>query len=162
MKHFIVLAVLALMLAMACSDETSVCDQALSTDMRVRFKRDSVGKIRDTTMPKVTLYAINADGSKLDSIYRRQAVSTIFMTLSPVADSCRYYLKVDSSLIADTLTFRYTRAPHFVSPGCGFATFFDLDTVISTKNTIQSLIVNQKEITSVLNDTAHITIYFGF
>jgi hypothetical protein len=158
MKQLIVLAVVALVTVMACSDETSVCDQAFATDTRVRFKRDSSGIIRDTTMPAVTLYALN-----MDTVYGKQAVSSVFLSLSPVLDSSRFYLKVDSlaTTDADTITFRYRRAPHFISPGCGFSTYFTLDTVISTRNTIQSLIINQREITSSLNDTAHITLYFG-
>lgn len=159
MKQFIVLAVVALVAVVACSDETKVCDQASATDMRIRFKRDSAGITRDTIMPAVTLYALNKD-----SIYRKQAVSSVFLSLSPVADSSRFYLKIDTLLpntAADTLTFRYTRRPHFISPGCGFSTFFSLDTVISTRHTIQSFIINQSEITSTLNDTAHITLYFG-
>jgi hypothetical protein len=158
MKQFIALAVIALVAVMACSDETKVCDQASATDMRIRFKRDSAGITRDTTMPAVTLYALN-----MDSIYRKQAVQSVFLSLSPVADSSRFYLKVDSlpGTQPDTLTFRYSRRPHFVSPGCGFSTFFTLDTVISTRHTIQSFIINQSEITSTLNDTAHITLYFG-
>lgn len=158
MKQLIVLAIVALLAAMACSDETKVCDQALSTDTRVRFKRDSSGVVRDTVMPSVALYALG-----MDTVYYKQAVSSVFLSLSPVTDSSRFYLKVDSSAttIADTITFRYTRSPHFVSPGCGFSTFFSLDTVVSTHNTIQSLIINQREITSTLNDTAHITLYFG-
>ena len=158
MKQFLVLAVVALVTVMACSDETKVCDQASATDMRIRFKRDSSGIIRDTTMPAVTLYALNKD-----SIYRKQAVSSVFLSLSPVADSSRFYLKVDTLTTTkpDTLIFRYTRKPNFISPGCGFSTFFSLDTVISTNHTIQSFIVNQSEITSTLNDTAHITLYFG-
>jgi len=154
-KYFILLFLLAAVVV-ACDDETKFCDQALNTDLHMRFIRDSAGFTRDTTMAQVTLYAL-----KMDSIYRKQAVSDVFLSLSPVADSSRFYLKVDSISEPDTITFRYKRAPHFVSPGCGFATFFNLDTVISTNNTIQSLLINQRAITSTTNDTAHITLYFG-
>jgi hypothetical protein len=152
-KYFIFLLLLA---AAACDDETKVCDQALNTDAHMRFIRDSAGVRRDTTMGDVTFFALG-----MDSIYRRQAVSDVFFSLSPVADSSLFYLRVDSLSIPDTITFRYQRQPHFISPGCGFATFFSLDTVIATHNTIQSLIINQKAITSTTNDTAHITLYFG-
>ncbi len=154
MKYFILLLLVA---AVACSDETKFCDQALSTDTHMRFIRDSLGFRRDTIMNRVTLYALGRD-----SIYRQQAVSDVFFPLSPVADSSRFYLKVDSASVADTLTFRYTRTQHFISPGCGFSTFFSLDTVVATTHTIQSLLINQSEITSTTNDTAHITLYFGF
>jgi len=157
MKYFLILATLVSIAVVACDDETKVCDQALTTDTHIRFRRDSAGITRDTTMAQVTLYALGIR----DSIYRKQAVKDIFLPLSPAADSCRFYLKVDSASTPDTLTFRYSREPHFISPGCGFSTFFTLDTVISTTNTVQSLIINQRAITSSINDTAHITLYFG-
>ena len=76
------------------------------------------------------------------------------------------YCKPEFYLIGITCAqygFRHigSTARTVVSPGCGFATFFNLDTVISTRHTIQSLLINQKAITSTTNDTAHITLYFG-
>lgn len=139
--------------AAACENETEVCDQTLRTDLRIRFAHDSAGIVRDTIMPKVTVFAIGRD-----SIYKRQPLGSIFLQLSPLADESRYHLKVDSALVADTLTFRYKRKANFVSPGCGFTTFFSIDTLIATRNTIDSVQINKKEVTTG-NDT-HYTLYF--
>lgn len=137
----------------ACENETKVCDQTLRNDLHSHFKRDSAGFLRDTIMPKVTAYALGRD-----SIYKNQALSDIFFQLSPVDDTCRFYLKVDSAAVADTLTFRYSRTKHFISPGCGFGTYFNLDTVITTTNTISYIQINNKSVISS-NDT-HLLIYF--
>jgi hypothetical protein len=137
----------------ACENETKVCDQTLRNDLHVHFQRDSAGVVRDTVMPKVTLFALGRD-----SIYKKQPLKDLFMPLSPLADSSRFYLKVDSALVADTITFRYKRVQHFVSPGCGFGTYFTLDTVIATRNTIDSVLINNKSVTSS-NDT-HLTLFF--
>lgn len=137
----------------ACENETKVCDQTLRNDFHIHFQRDSAGVIRDTIMPKVTAFALGRD-----SIYKSQPLKDLFFQLSPVADSSLFYLKVDSTLTPDTLTIRYTRQQHFISPGCGFGTYFNIDTVIATMHTIDRVIINNKSVTSS-NDT-HLTLFF--
>jgi hypothetical protein len=139
----------------ACEDETKTCDQTLLADLGINFKKDSLdGYInKDTIWPKVTLMALGKD-TILSSVPR----SSVFISLSPLADTSRFYLKLDSTKTPDTLTFRYTRKPNFVSAGCGFATFFTLDTVISTYHTIDSIHINNKEVNSS-NDT-HLSLFF--
>lgn len=139
----------------ACENETKVCDQTLRNDLHTHFKRDSANGafIRDTIMPKVTAYALTRD-----TIYKKQPLSDIFFQLSPVSDSSKFYLQVDSTAVADTLTFKYSRVKHFISPGCGFGTYFNLDTVLTTKHTIGYIQINNKSVTSS-NDT-HLLLYF--
>jgi len=152
-KILLVAAIPAILVA--CEDETKVCDQTLRTDTRIHFKYDSLDVVRDTIMPKVTLFALGKD-----SIYKKQPLGDLFLPLSQTEDESRFYLKVDSALVADTLTFRYKRTPHFISAGCGFSTYFTIDTVLTTRNTVDSLKINQKEVTTS-NDT-HITLHFNF
>lgn len=139
----------------ACEDETKTCDQTLIADLGINFKKDSLdGYInKDTIWPKVTLYALGKD-TILSSVAR----SSVFISLSPLSDTSSFYLKLDSTKTPDTLTFLYTRKPNFVSAGCGFATFFTLDTVLSTYHTIDSIHINNKEVNSS-NDT-HLSLFF--
>ena len=139
----------------ACEDETKTCDQTLIADIGVNFKKDSLnGYInKDTTWPKVTLCALDKD-----TLISQEARSAVYFSLDPMRDSSRYYLKLDSAAIPDTITFRYTRKPNFVSAGCGFATYFTLDTIVTTYHTIDSFSINNKEITSE-TDT-HVSLYF--
>ncbi|GAA3953715.1 hypothetical protein GO495_30300 [Chitinophaga oryziterrae] len=152
--RYIVLILLLTAFA-ACEDETKTCDQTLLADLGINFKKDSLnGYInKDTIWPKVTLMALGKD-TILSSVPR----SSVFISLSPLSDTSRFYLKLDSTKTPDTLTFRYTRKPNFVSAGCGFATFFTLDTVISTYHTIDSIHINNKEVNSS-NDT-HLSLFF--
>ena len=156
MKYGLI-AILLLSVFAACQDETKTCDQTLKADVGMNFKKDTLDNyiIKDTIWPKVTLYAIGRD-----TVVGNQPRSSVFMSLSPLADTTQFYLKLDSTKIADTLTFRYTRKPNFVSAGCGFATFFTIDTVITTYHTIDSLSINSKEVNST-NDT-QVSLYFLF
>ena len=150
-----IIAILLLTVFAACEDETKTCDQTLIADLGIKFKKDSLDGFinKDTIWPKVTLKALNND-TVLSNVPR----SSVFISLSPKSDTSQFYLKLDSTKIADTLTFRYKRKPNFVSPGCGFATFFTLDTVISTYHTIDSIHINNKEVNSS-NDT-HLSLFF--
>lgn len=150
-----IIAILLLSVFAACEDETKNCDQTLISDLGINFKKDSLDGyiIKDTIWPKVTMYAIGKD-----TIVNSQPRSSVFVALNPQEDSSAFYLRLDSAAVADTLIFRYTRTANFVSAGCGFATFFSLDTVISTFHTIDYILVNNKEVNST-NDT-HVSLYF--
>lgn len=139
----------------ACENETKVCDQTLRNDYHTHLMRKIDGKLSDTIMPKVTAFAFDKD-----TIYKNQALGDLFFQLSPIADSSLFFLRVDSSFVPDTLKIRYTRQQHFISPGCGFGTYFNIDTVITTMHTIDSVVINNKSVTSS-NDT-HLTLYYFF
>ncbi|SFD24328.1 hypothetical protein SAMN05518672_1011225 [Chitinophaga sp. CF118] len=152
-----IIAILLLSVFAACEDETKTCDQTLIADLGINFKKDTLDGflVKDTAWPKVTLMALNKD-----TILSNALRSSVFVSLSPLSDTSSFYLKLDSTKVADTLTFLYTRKPNFVSAGCGFATFFTLDTVISTHHTIDSIHINNKEVNSS-NDT-HLSLFFIF
>ncbi|HEY8958395.1 DUF6452 family protein [Chitinophaga sp.] len=139
----------------ACENETKVCDQTLRNDYHTHLRRKLNDRLSDTIMPKVTAFAFGRD-----TIYKNQPLGDLFFQLSPIADSSLFFLKVDSSFVPDTLKIRYTRQQHFISPGCGFGTYFNIDTVITTMHTIDSVVINNKSVTSS-NDT-HLTLYFFF
>jgi hypothetical protein len=150
---FIVILLMAMVVA--CEDETKICDQTLLSDLGINFKKDTNNgfTIIDTIWPKVTVMALNKD-----TILKNVPRSSVFVPLNPQSDTSSFYLKLDSTKTPDTLTFVYDRKPNFVSPGCGFATFYTIDTVIATFHTISYLRVNNKEVNST-NDT-HVSLYF--
>lgn len=142
---YILLAISIFTILTACDDDTKVCDTDVRTELRLRFIYVKDQRERDTTMPKVTLYAL---GRVNDSIYRKAGISSMQFPLDRTVDSSRFYFQTDTARIADTLIFRYQRQPHFVSAGCGFATYFALDTVISTNNVVKSVTINNKQVTT--------------
>src|SRR4051812_14954311 len=85
----------------ACEDETKTCDQTLIASLGINFKKDTLQgfHIKDTAWPKVTLMALGKD-----SIVKNEKRSSVFLSLSPLADSSRFYLKLDSTKTPDTLT----------------------------------------------------------
>lgn len=150
----------------ACEDQTKVCDQTLRSDFKMNFRTydTALHDNKDTALPKVTLHALNMpdiyDGVVIGGLNQTEARGITYVTLplDPQRDSTRFYIRADSTAKADTITLRYTRNPHFVSAGCGFTTFYSLDTVFSTNHSIDSLFLIVKQVTTT-NDT-HVTLYY--
>ncbi|GEP94587.1 DUF6452 family protein [Chitinophaga cymbidii] len=153
--RYALLMICALTCLAACDDDTKVCDVDVRTELRANFRYVLNNVEKDTTMPKVTLYAF---GKEDDSIYAKNPTSGIQFSLDRTADSSRFYFQTDSTRIADTLIFRYRRQPHFVSAGCGFATYFTLDTIIHTTNVLQSIQVRNHNVTT--GNETNLTFHF--
>ncbi|MFB6455445.1 DUF6452 family protein [Chitinophaga sp. Hz27] len=137
----------------ACEDETKVCDQTMQATVHVAFMRDSLGFVWDTTFRAVTTLALNRD-----TLLKNSATNNAYFNLSPAADTSKFYLRADSLLQADTVTFIYTRQPKFISAGCGFGTIYNLDTVFATRHLIDSVQILQKSVTNS-NDT-HVNLFY--
>ncbi|ATL46095.1 hypothetical protein COR50_02335 [Chitinophaga caeni] len=140
----------------ACDDQTEVCDQVFNADLRALFKypRPTDGVIVDTTLPYVTVVAKGTD-----TLFKgATGLKNLSFSLNGTVDSTTYYIKGDSTVTGDTITFKYSRKPHFVSPGCGFATYYTLDTVIFTRYAIDSIRILNREVTT--NDDTHLYLFY--
>lgn len=142
---YILPIVCILTLFIACSDDTKVCDVDVRTEVRARFRTTPPGlQVRDTLLPKITLYAFGKD-----SIYRKQTgLRGMQFSLDRTADSSRFYFQTDSTAVADTLIFRYKRQPKFISAGCGVVMTYAIDSIVYTKNVVKTIVINQHIVTT--------------
>jgi hypothetical protein len=87
------------------------------------------------------------------------AMSRIYVPLNQNADSTGFFLQPDStSHHGDTIILHYKRSLQFVSSGCGFTTFYTIDTVYSTYHYIDSIsVANNKIITT---NATNLKIYY--
>lgn len=65
----------------------------------------------------------------------------------------------DSFYVTDTIEFMHTNNVHFISEACGCAMFFVLDSIKYTRNYIDSIAINQHEITNELIE--NIQVFFN-
>ena len=156
-KALVVLA-LATLSIVACDDETKVCNSKTDTYASVSFKYlDTAGKtdvVRDTVLPSLTVYAIERD-----SIYAQAAnYYVINLPLNGKSDTSQFYLKPGATFAADTLTFVYKRVPHFISAGCGFVNYFNIDTIFTTRNEVDSVVINSTQVTT--DNATTLTLFF--
>lgn len=151
MKYVMLIAVLVAVFT-ACDDDTKVCDLDTRTEVRARFRYlnpNNNNTEKDTAFPKLTLFALGKD-----SIYAKRPGHTgMQFQLDRLTDSARYYFQTDSARIADTLTFRYTRQPTFISAGCGIVMYFNIDTVFSTTHVVKSVEITSKQVTEENENT---------
>ncbi|UYQ92242.1 DUF6452 family protein [Chitinophaga horti] len=142
----------------ACDDETKVCNSKTETYASISFKwLDTSGRndvVKDSILPNLTVLALGED-----TLYKRVGgYRAITVPLSGLADSSRFYLKATATGVADTITFRYKRVPHFISAGCGFVNYFNIDTIFSTQNEIDSVFINSKQVTT--DNATTLTLFF--
>jgi hypothetical protein len=83
---------------------------------------------------------------------------------SPIPDTVFKYKHTQKTLYTtktfiDTLTFNYSRQIKMISPECGFITFFELDTILSSNNLIDSILIKTPSIDNNYDDE-NIKIYF--
>lgn len=130
----------------SCEDYKD-CNSPVKTSLGLGFYQMLNQEAADSTLPALTLYGIGHKDSLLaDEESKRQ----IFVPLNQNKDSSSFFLQSDSTKQnGDTIKVTYNRDLHFVSSGCGFTTFYQLDTVTSTYHYIDSIaLVNKKIITT--------------
>src|SRR4051812_4799919 len=124
----IIFSALYILALVACKHERQPCftpKTAILNMRTVHFRAPGDSGIVDTALPAAVFGAMTTDSLK-GSIYPRQ--SNFILSLSTVADSCRWMFTTDSfKQDLDTLTFYYSRKLQFISNACGYTYFFDLD-----------------------------------
>lgn len=108
------------------------------------------------------MFTLDVD-SFLGIIGSANGSSQLSVPLNPNADSMRYRLVFDTSQVAqaDTVTFYYTSSVHFISNSCGYTNYYNLDSVRSTKNVVDSIaLVNPAVTNDQTAQARHIQIYF--
>lgn len=132
------------------------CNSPVQTALGIGFFEMINGTPQDSTLPALTMYGIGrADSLLADSL----PSSSIYVPLNQNLDTSAFFIQPNSpSAIGDTVTVRYKRSLQFVSSGCGFTTFFNIDTVYSTYHFIDSIALTTKNI--VTSNAINIQIYY--
>ena len=101
------------------------------------------GSDKSQAADSVTIYGIGIDTVKL---YDKSRTSVIKLPLNNSAESCSFMIRVNG--VSDTITFHYTSFPYLVSKECGFTFYNNIESVHSTKNIIDTIIVRYSTVTT--------------
>lgn len=139
----------------SCEDYKN-CNSPVETSLGIRFYQLINGADRDTTLPALTMFGIGREDSLLaDAIPE----ASIAVPLKQDVDSTAFFLRPDSTMKnGDTINLRYTRSLQFVSSGCGFTTYFHIDSVSYTRHYIDSIALATKKI--VTTNATNLKIYY--
>ncbi|TVQ12290.1 MAG: hypothetical protein EA361_11460 [Bacteroidetes bacterium] len=145
----------------SCLNEV-VCEDVATVPVRIGFY--AVDTVKDTPAPlsisKISIFGLGKDSVIYDN---RDNVSQVELPLDSTLDSCAFIFRVtnpnDTILFFadDTLWFIYNRLPNLISMECGFTTFYELSHVRHSRNWIDSVAIDDANITNSLNE--HIKIF---
>jgi len=145
----------------ACSQQRQPCLTPTTAGLNiecVHLLTDTNTVPVDTVLNAAVFFAVTSSGKKeiIDSLYN----SLFTISLSPIADSCRWMMTTDtlSSNLYDTLTFFYQRNLQFLSNACGYTYFYNLDSVHTSHFNIDSVVILNASVTNNVN-TEQLEIY---
>lgn len=148
---------LALVLAVSCTDERQPCMTPKTPGLQIHAQHVIDTVTSDTALP-AALFVPLTDSITHAEVY--SPASYFNITLSPVADSCKWLMAADTAAgnLIDTISFYYHRNLTFLSNACGFTYFYELTSVVTTHNIIDSATITN---TSVNNNaqTSHLQVY---
>lgn len=92
-----------------------------------------------------------------------QSISSVYLPMRSTKEStswCFHYAQegIDSPLLNDTVTFRYTAEPYFASEECGAMYYYRIREVSNTIHLLDSVVILDSLITNV--DSTRILMYF--
>lgn len=151
--HPVVLLALVLF-NFSCKDQYTICDLSKDVFFRAGFYKIVAGNEVLNNAPKFSLAPLNGN-----FIYTDQLNTTAFpLSLNPLLDSNRYYIKFSDALPADTLTIVYSSTSTQLSVECGSVTVNTISRIYSTRNSIDSLQLKFSEVNT--SNFEHVKIYF--
>ena len=133
-----------------------------------------------TSIPKVAFYASNAPERTISidsiSVYGvgqktgamivdcGRRVTSLSLPFRNDADTTQYVVQYDMKALAqygicDTLTFVYTRYPHFISADCGVTFNYRIDQFQYTTHMLDSAALMVEEVTNIDQETLRLYYY---
>lgn len=148
------------MVLVSCLNE-EVCEDVSTVPVRIGFY--ATDTVNETPSP-ISISNISVFGLGQDSIIYENVsiVSQMELPLNSTIDSCAYIFRSsffddNRYFVDDTLWFVYNRLPNLISMECGFTTFYELTDLRYSRNLIDSVAIDDSNITNSLNE--HIKIF---
>lgn len=134
------MVVLAIAIAVGCSNDECY-ENKNSLPLAGFYSSDSVPKA--VSLDSITIYGVGAPGDSVlhDSV---RGLSQSYLPFRIDQNSTTYVIRYLSGLagklrIRDSITFKYKIVPWFVSSACGAIYKYEMDTIITTHNFIDSV-----------------------
>ncbi len=125
------------------TDET--CRKSRTVLLGMDFYLDTINKQTNrVVVQKLTIDSLWVLGENLDKFfYAKQKTNTIKLPLNLFENETSFQMRFNKT--TDTVTIKYKNITEFLSLDCGYIRTHEIDSVISTRNFIDSItILNQK------------------
>lgn len=126
------------------TDET--CRKSRTVLLGMDFYLDTINRQTNRmVVQKLTIDSLWVLGENLDGyFYMKQKTNTIKLPLKVFDNETRFQMRFNKT--TDTVTIKYKNLTEFLSLDCGYIRTHEIDTVISTKNFIDSITILNKKV----------------
>ena len=134
----------------ACSTERNPCLEPIVSKLFVGCYQYNVDekKYLDTLLPNSNFVSLDIDSAKF-WYWGADKISKFAIVLSPLRDTSRWTLQVDSGLsVVDTISFIYEKKLKFYSTGCGYGYTYVLSDLQTTTNNLDSATIIDNNVTT--------------
>ena len=170
--RYILLLLSTIVVLGSCSKSGPECFAPRSVAVQVGFmvidtlvridsfnRPDTTIRIADTGMFYPTLTSLDMDSVVTFVGEREQSRMSLF--LNPDTNSIRYVVRTNrDSATVDTVTIDYEPYNHFISNSCGYTFYYNIKSVRSTRHLMDSVRINQTNVTSSAQERHLIFYYF--
>ncbi len=139
----------------ACTDQYTICNQSKISNLNSSFRTISNSTDVSYTASSLTMKNLTSGSQLYD---QKPGISSIQNNLSLLVDSTSFAIQVSASMPADTFTVYYTKAKLNLSLECGEIDIFNINRIVTSKNSIDSIKVLNAAVTN--NFQSNINIYF--
>lgn len=143
------LFVYIMVLCISSCSQSNVCLEPQLIPLRGGFYyNDTANKHIDTQLVNANIYF----GDSSQYFVNLKKISKFSFPLSQIKDTITSYFQSDSNSVLpakiDTIQLIYARQLKFISVACGYRTNFTLLKTITTRNVIDSVLINSSEVTN--------------
>jgi len=118
--------------------------------MKASFYQTGTGKMKPPD--SLTVYGI---GKENDTIYKKAAnVQPALFPFDAGENRCGFMVRING--VTDTMFVWYESYPHLISRECGITFYHTLDSVVATKNLVDTVIISNSKISTVNEENIRI------
>jgi len=147
----------------SCTQQRDPCLQPRTMQLNIHTYQKADTATLDTVLPHPFIAAIDFTDSIKVVSDTGTGNQRFGIYLSPRVDSARWLIWPDAANSdpgdADTITFYYSKSLQFLSTACGYTYFYNLKSVHTTNNSIDSVVITTYDVNSDASKE-HLKIYY--
>lgn len=125
----------------SCTDGS--CYEETNAFMKASFYAEGKPLAPDS----LTISGIDRNTAKIYN--KAKGILQAKLPLDASSDNCRFAVRING--ISDTVTLYYLSYPHLISKECGYTFFQTIDSVVTTKNIVDTIRIRNNTI-SIINE----------
>ena len=139
-----------IMMLVSCTPES--CLEETDANIKAPFYLNTAKAVK--APDSLTVYGLNTGQLKIYNSAKN--VTRAELPLDPVRKRCDFVLKINGT--PDTITMFYDSYPHLVSIECGYTYYFTIDSVIYSRNLVDTVMIRNPFVTTANEE--NIRIYY--